>query len=748
LDLYAAGVHHQGLHKELTFFFKIALSSMNPTTTANSMPDNNNIFSSPMQPSIVVDIDMECGELHSMGATNSLFYKQTTKFSNERSTPEVSSGLNRPDLYQEGFMVGPCILSTPVVFATPSNAVVASSPEDSAMVIETAGTFNNALDHHSSSNAAAAMKRYRTCVNNVINVLKEKRSRCRAILEIGMRAHNNIGQIAYVNGNYKAAAAHFQASLLFSKQLLGKICTSENHRNQLEHATILSNQCRVLWRRGEVSATLYSGLQDVLRVRSSVLPWNHLDVAAAHYNLGVCEFAKMNNQKAVEHLMQYLKVAAANRLMSSQESDLDVIPALSYLLLIQNAHTEEDSWTSQLLLSGILILQGKNHHVGAKPPVSHDGASAIILNGIASLLFNKGDMEMSLLFFQEELRVIDEERFHGNNTMCVSIACHNIGRVFQEMQHDEQAVSYYERALKPIYGGQDIGDYNSLKTLTANKADLLSIFKRNFLSTVWYNLGRLHAKLASRTQAICAFEIALELKQCVLNSDYVDITCLKFNIGVLHIEENRPDAASKYLEQVVVARREYLERTGRRMDKLADELCVRALQKLVVKYKKQNTNSINNIQAVINTLREVLCILINSTEFDSVSRAKEMALVLQSLSEHYYTLSNLPSALVTARDGVRELELYARMTIDHESTTSSVDEKLAIIEQLLSSMLKLGSLHHEMCEPIEAHAVYQRALAMIQLATVTPLPQTCPESLCKVCEVIRIIGRLASAPAA
>jgi tetratricopeptide (TPR) repeat protein len=734
-------MYHQGF--VLTIFPRQLLSMTFPT--ANSMLHNNNSFSSPMPPSIV--IDMECSELHSIGATISLFYNHATIFSSEPSThlssPEVSAGFNRPDLYQEGDMeIGPRILSTPVVVT--STADLASSAEDYTKVIETASIFNDALVHHK-SNMVTAMEMYRACVNIVINALKKKQIQCCqvALMEIGMRAHNNIGQIAYAEGNYKNAEAHFHASLLFSNGLRGKVCSLENRKNQLEYSTILSNKCRVLWRRGEVSITLYNGLQDVLGIRSSVLPWNHNDVAAAHYNMGVCEFAKMNNLKAVEHLMQYLQVVA-HRIMCSQENDLDVIPALSYLLLMQNGHTDEDC-TSQALLRGIHILQGKNHDGAKLRPVSNDVAS--ILNGIASCLFNKGDMEMALLFFQEELRV-NEEHFQGNDPMCVSIACHNIGRVLQELRNDKQAVSYYERALKPIYGEQDMGDYNSCKTLTAAKADLMCNTKRNFLSTVWYNLGRLHDKLACRTQAICAFEISLQLKRCVLDSDYVDIACLKFNIGVLHMEENRPETASKYLEQVVVSRRHYLDITGRCMDKLTDKLCVRVLQKLAVKYKNQNTNTNNNIQAAIRTLQEILRILINSAEFDSILRVKEMAFVQQSISEHYHSLGDFPPALVAARDCVRELELYARMTIDNESSTTSFDEKLSTIEQLLQSLLRLGSLHHEMCEPIEAHAVHQRALAMIQLATKTPMPKTCPASLCNLCELVTILGTMPSAPAA
>ena len=166
---------------------------------------------------------------------------------------------------------------------------------------------------------------------------------------------------------------------------------------------------------GDIHDRVHQGLQEVLRIRSEALGWDHMDVASAHFNLGVAEYARNCPDAALTHLFNYLKVTAqqakeAKESGTIKESDslLDPIPALIYILLVKNEHKTDE--ISQELVRGLRSLQEKRADVGPQGP-----EVASVLNFIGTLLFHAKDYEHSLLFFQEELRLEENLVFHEDD---------------------------------------------------------------------------------------------------------------------------------------------------------------------------------------------------------------------------------------------------------------------------------------------------------------------------------------------
>jgi len=137
------------------------------------------------------------------------------------------------------------------------------------------------------------------------------------LMELRMRVNNNMGQITYLLGLEDTAQANFEAALIFAKHIAGE---GSSRPLKLATATVLSNWCRVHYMTGDVNDEVHAGLEEVLRIRSSILGWNHRDVASAHYNLGVAKYATGFSDNALSHLFSYLQVAAHEAKEAKEES--------------------------------------------------------------------------------------------------------------------------------------------------------------------------------------------------------------------------------------------------------------------------------------------------------------------------------------------------------------------------------------------------------------------------------------------
>jgi tetratricopeptide (TPR) repeat protein len=624
-----------------------------------------------------------------------------------------------PDMYQEDECdVGPRALQAPVRVAAMNYL------SSDLALLEMFVVFNKTLIHHSTGSHEEAKQLYQHIVSTVQNALQLMINvPSKKLLEVGMRAHNNLGQIHYLEGDEEMACVHFEASILFARQLSD---LSRSYR--LEYANVLSNWCRVNTMRGDISDNLYSGLKEVLRLRASSLQWDHVDVAAAHYNVGVAEYARQRSQKANSHLLQYLQVAHSRN--KAQEAPiLDSIPAMIHLLLIQNE--DKDDSMSLELVRGLRTLQDKRQDQG---PHSSDVAS--VLNFIGTLLFHKEDYENALLFFREELR-LEEDLAQHDETISVSVTCNNIGRILQELGRSHEAIYYYQQALKSEYG--DISQGSVVKGAT-----LCSIAKTgitdnspatsNLYSTVWYNLGLIHDKLGAYGDAISAFKMSLELRRAMLGRDHPDVACLLYNIGVLQMEQQQLNEATFSFREALRIRR--VASTGQ----LNDHHVVKTLEKLASLHKAKG-----NIEGALEASRQVLHIQEASSDYDPIARMKEMGVMLRSIAELHHAIGDMDAGITTAMESVCKLQAVVDMH-HAKGLLAQCVEKSTDVEQLVSSLLLVGSIHHENADPLKAHSTFQEAVVILQQNTGGY--QTAPSSLDALLEVTLMLATAQCAPEA
>jgi len=614
----------------------------------------------------------------------------TDRLHNNESDRSKDGPICPADLYQEDECdVGPRLLRSPIRL----DGIYPLHSE--AAIVETAIVFNKALAQQIGNDENSAKQNYQLVLMSLRSFLSRLAPSLppTLLLELGMRAHNNMGLLSYAKGDEDAATSLFQAALVFAKQL-----SEISKAYSLEYVTVLSNWCRVSWMRGDINDNLYKGLREVLRLRSANLCWDHPDVAAAHYNLAVAEYARQREEEATLHLRQYLHVASHRS--ETGQHDVDPIPALIHLLLLQNE--EKDDSISQDLVRGLRTLQDKRQDQG---PRSSDVAS--VLNFIGTLLFHKQDFENALLFFEEELR-LEETMQECTDDISVAVTCNNIGRILQELGRHPEAVHFYKRALKTEYGdvsttweGKEARACRFKMPLEAKPSSV------NLYSTVWYNLGLIHDRLGAYIDAISSFQMSLELRKKMLGRDHPDIACLLYNIGVLQMEQQQLSEASFSFREALRIR------CVGTTDQLNDRHVIKTLEKLSSLQRAKG-----NINGALEASREVLRIQEVTAEYDHVTRLKDTGVTLRSIAELQHAIGNLDCALEASMESARKLEAAnsARYSQDETMNSKSVSDSFVYTEHQVSSLLLVGSLHHELGEPMHALRVFEEALLLMEEA--------------------------------
>eukprot|EP00539_Tryblionella_compressa_P014382 CAMPEP_0178828524 /NCGR_PEP_ID=MMETSP0746-20121128/7878_1 /TAXON_ID=913974 /ORGANISM="Nitzschia punctata, Strain CCMP561" /LENGTH=783 /DNA_ID=CAMNT_0020490515 /DNA_START=44 /DNA_END=2395 /DNA_ORIENTATION=+ len=591
----------------------------------------------------------------------------------------------------------------------PFRAAVVPSDSMDVDVLQLIICYNQALVHHARKECSLALQLYNFITGTIGTTLSSGSAALTAnnlvtLSRLAMRAHNNMGQIDYAERSEEQAMVQFETALGYARKV-----PDTSASNQLEIATILSNWCRVQWMLGRVDDTVYQALEEILRIRSNFLGWDHVDVASAHFNLGMAEYSRSCNDKALGYFMQYLHISS-HRLKSNKKVDLDPIPGLIFVLLIKN--DEKDDKMSQDLVWGLRTLQDKRQDLGPK-----NSEVASVLNFIGTLLFHQRELDHALLFFQEELR-LEEEFMGAEDDVSVSVTCNNIGRILQELGRYPQAIYYYQRSLRHRYGDEFFGKSRSgcasMEKNSNNKDCAMSDTSEecldkidasedtpastmNLYSTVWYNLGLIHDKMGAFSEAIRAFRMSLNLRRAMLGRDHSDVACLLYNIGVLQMEQQLLNDATASFREALRIRR--VAATGQ----LNDRHVVKTLQKLASLHKSKG-----NIKGALEACREVMQVLKASVDFDCSSRNKNMGMTLREISELHHAEGELQLALERAVDSFNVLR-STRVGINNMDD----QEQSSCLEQETASLLLIGSLQHEACAPVEASATFAEAARVI-----------------------------------
>jgi tetratricopeptide (TPR) repeat protein len=613
--------------------------------------------------------------------------------------------------------------------------------------------YNKGLVYHRMGNLSEAKKHYEIVAYTVQTMLS-----CTfgcpstTFLQLAMRSHNNLGLISYLERKEGVAAASFEAAMQF-----GKLLAPSSKSCQLEYTVALSNWCRVNWMRGDIGDSLYSNVKEILRIRMALFPWDHVDIAAAHYNVAVAEYARQNRHEAVTHLLQYQ--ALANHCGDGRKKDLSLspIPALIFLLLIQNEDKNES--ISQDLVRGLRALQEKRQDLG---PNSLEVAS--VLNYVGTLLFHQEDFENALVFFLEELRLEDRKEIEQlsldesdgiGETTSISVTCNNIGRILQELGKYEDAISYYYRALKPEYGDVGSTSFSPYKVASMatkwmcekNYDATCSTSSANLYSTVWYNLGLIHDKLGAYGEAIAAFEMSLRLRKILLGDTHSDIACLLYNIGVLQMEQQRLDDASVSFREALSIRR--VTAAGR----LNDRHVIKTLGKLAALHRDKG-----NLKGALEIANEIMSIQEVTLEYDEITRVKELGATLRFIAELHHSEGSMDIAVSFSLACISKLRTAADISaeqhalcIDLNLEPSLVLDRIANVEQLVLTLLLLGSLYYESGEPLQAEMILQEASSIVENAL--SVSWMCPvhttlTSIHSLYEVTKMLGTCRCAPMA
>ena len=621
--------------------------------------------------------------------------------------------------------------------------------------------YNQALVYHASENYPLAIQLYKF-ITGTIRTYVSSANADATLTHLAMRAHNNLGQIEYTEGSEEYAQTEFENALAYARHHfnISRIATSYPSKtttlqinpvttpayHQLEIATVLSNWCRTRWIMGRIDRTVYDALSDILQIRLTNLEVDHPDIAVAHFNLGRLEYSRHSKDKALKHLLQYLRIASStvqekhNEAHANKTADedkdsmieLDPIQGLVYILQIQNEGKDDDVSTD--LVWGLRTLQNKRHDLGL---IHSDVAS--VLNYIGTLLFRRRELDYALCFFAQELRVEEELRsrcgrskpIDTHEDISISVTCNNIGRILQELGRYAEAKYYYQRSLgeeKILFPENNCHVKTNKSVCKVNMSDdtmmldseednvdiLIDIpaAAMNLYSTVWYNLGLIHDKMGAFKEAIRSFRMSLKLRRAMLGHEHSDVSCLYYNIGVLQMEQKLLDEATESFRQAL----SYRHVSGK--GQLHDLHVIKTLQKLSTMHKAKG-----NVQGALEAYRDIISVLSTSNDFDQRSCDTKMAIATRDIADLHQAQGNLQLALKHSLDSVK-LFRKARTSSGDETSAMDIDNcsehGRTLIEEEASSLHLVGSIQHELSEPIHAQNAFSEASRLVKLTLNSP----------------------------
>jgi tetratricopeptide (TPR) repeat protein len=555
--------------------------------------------------------------------------------------------------------------------------------------------YNKGLAHHSEGNHESASDSYGralTAISQVTtgnNVLSK--SLFSGISHIGSLIHNNLGYIAYHEGDEHSALCHFENSLSLCKQVTQFIDEKEW---TLTVATIASNFARTQWMFGDLrSQTLSSLLLEILRLRSLWLPTNHSDVLCCHLNLGLFFFHQNDKNKAKEHLWEYMKHAPRDG------SCMGPTHALSFLLIIE--HECERDENSKEIVRTLWDLITSREDLG---DVTVE--SATHLNYLGSLLFRRRQYEGALLFYMHELDV--EKKLQDNiGEIDITVTYNNIARILQELDRFEEAIVYYQKALQSDKSGTFSSDEKAVRFLldvTPSFNEKESRYYLNLYSTIWYNLGIIRARSTLVSEALTAFRISLKLREFYCGKIHPDVACLWYNIGNLQLDCNEFREASISFQTALSIRKSCAQD---KENTHGDEDYQLIFTKLF-KVAEMQTNS-GKLEEAISSYEAIL--QHQDEEFwatkDIQNNQRSCIRTILQISELRYAQGNVDFALQLAQQAL------LRCTLVGDISFRNFHGDLSDALMISNLLMWIGCLHHEKCEVSSACVAFRTAYDLL-----------------------------------
>lgn len=235
----------------------------------------------------------------------------------------------------------------------------------------------------------------------------------------------------------------------------------------------------------------------------------------------------------------------------------------------------------------------------------------------------------------------------------------------------------------------------------------------NLYSTVWYNLGLIHDKMGAFKEAIRSFRMSLKLRRAILGHEHSDISCLYYNIGVLQMEQKLLDEATESFRQAL----SYRHVAGK--GQLNDLHVIKTLQKLSSMHKAKG-----NVKGALEACKDIISVLSTSNDFDNRTRNAKMATALRDIADLHQAQGNLQHALEHAMNSVnlfREVRASSGDKIIAMDVDNCFEDERTFIEEEASSLHLVGSIQHELCEPIHAHKAFLETARLVNSTLTTSI---------------------------
>jgi len=374
---------------------------------------------------------------------------------------------------------------------------------------------------------------------------------------------------------------------------------------------------------------------------------------------------------------------------------------------------------------------------------------ASILNYIGTILFQRNDLEYALCFFAQELRVNErmllrrnkaksqkqqqQQPDDNNNDIDVSITvnCNNIGRILQELKRYEEAKYYYQRSLIGVPMNPKTGQFINKKM---NEDDDTTASLMNLYSTICYNLGIIYDKTGSTDEAVRSFQMSLKVRRNMIALGHVhcskDVSCLLYNIGVLQMEQKQLNDATRSFREALENRQGSTgsNNEGTNNDNnnsnnnnghLDDHHLIETLQKLSSMHRSDG-----NLDGALETNRHLLSVLTTDwtnnpqrhKQHRRVRTSRKIAIVMKDVSELHQAQGNLLLALEYAQNSVNLFRSVRTLAANDNIGPSVMDDTgiVSLVEEETNALLLVGSLHHELCDPVRAQIAFSEIHRLIR----------------------------------